>query len=82
MHYTIEAIWVGVGLVVVGLAVSYTMISLTKTSSEYPQRDDWFKMAVALFTSGVLFHVLAEVGGVNRWYCKNGDACRGNRRSL
>jgi hypothetical protein len=32
--------------------------------------------AFEMFILGFLFHVLCEIAGVNRWYCKNGVACK------
>ena len=30
-----------------------------------------------LFFTGVLVHLICEVVGLNKWYCRNGVACRG-----
>lgn len=66
----IEAIVVGLGLIVVGLSVSAAMKGSRKVD-----REAWYAMARALFVSGFLFHVLCEVAGVNAWYCNNSAAC-------
>ena len=31
-----------------------------------------------MFFLGASFHMLCELFGVNKWYCKNGNACRLN----
>lgn len=30
-----------------------------------------------LFITGIIVHILCEIVGLNRWYCKNGAACTG-----
>ncbi len=30
-----------------------------------------------LFITGVIVHIICEIVGLNKWYCKNGAACRG-----
>lgn len=30
-----------------------------------------------LFFTGVIVHLICEVVGLNKWYCKNGVACTG-----
>ena len=29
-----------------------------------------------LFILGLAIHLLCEVSGINKWYCKNGNACK------
>lgn len=33
------------------------------------------QVALSGFGVGLLFHLLAEAVGVNKWYCQNGNAC-------
>ena len=37
-----------------------------------------FKMnlSIKIFLTGVIGHYICEVSGLNRWYCKNGNACK------
>jgi hypothetical protein len=55
----IEAIFVGILLVVVGMFTLKT------------------KKIVPLFLTGALVHIICEIVGLNKWYCKNGSACTG-----
>jgi hypothetical protein len=59
-----EALVVGVGLTI--LAYILQMIN----------KDLWTKnFYMTMFALGVFFHLLAEFSGINKWYCKNGNAC-------
>lgn len=29
-----------------------------------------------IFLVGVIIHLFCEFSGINRWYCKNGNACK------
>ena len=74
----VEAVAVGLILVVVGTVVSWVVSKIMGTDLP-PVCKDWNKnyiMEICLFLSGVLVHLLCEVIGINRWYCKNGYACR------
>ncbi len=33
-------------------------------------------MEISLFITGVLIHLLSEYSGINKWYCKAGNACK------
>ena len=74
----VEAVFVGLLLVVVGTVVSW-VVSKTMGTDLPPVCKDWNKnyiMEICLFLTGIFVHLLCEVTGMNRWYCKNGYACR------
>ncbi len=74
----IEAITVGLGLVIVGTIVSWVMSKISNTELP-PVCKDWNKnyiMEISLFLTGVIAHFAFEFSGINRWYCKNGYACK------
>lgn len=78
MKLIIEAIVVGFSLVVIGNAVGFLVGKLLATDLPSSCKD-WNKkyvMEISLFMTGVVAHLLFEVTGVNKWYCKNGYACR------
>lgn len=64
----IEALFVGVLVVVIGMAINMCMekVKLERTR----------KQVLALFISGVVTHIICEYVGLNKWYCKNGNACK------
>ena len=61
----IEAVAVGFGLVVLWYL-------LTQLSEKVSNKKN---IVVSLFIAGALFHLIAEFLGLNKWYCKNGNAC-------
>jgi len=65
-----EAAAIGVLTVVLGYLVVFCMDKLRlPLSKEY-------SMAVGFFVLGATIHLFCEFTGVNRWYCKNGHACK------
>ena len=75
-----EAIVVGIATVIIGQFVGFTLSKLIKTEgSVRSECKKWNKnhiMEWSLFFTGVLIHLLCEYFGVNKWYCKNGTACK------
>tara|TARA_B100000941_G_C28091131_1_gene343652 strand:- start:223 stop:453 length:231 start_codon:yes stop_codon:yes gene_type:complete len=65
----IEAVAVGVLVVLLGYVVIYTMESMELKMGRETQ------MAIGFFILGALTHLVCEFTGVNKWYCKNGRAC-------
>jgi len=77
MHFFIEAIVVGIIIVIIGSFIGWALPAAFRV--ELPQEcKDWNKkyaMQVSLFFTGFLAHCLFELAGTNKWYCKNGYAC-------
>ena len=76
-----EAIIVGIATVILGQFVGLTLSTLMKKTqgSIRSECKKWNKnhiMEWSLFFTGVLIHLLCEYFGINKWYCKNGSACR------
>ena len=72
----IEALIVGILTVVVGTIVGFFLGSLFSTNLPKICKS-WNKnhiMELSLFLTGFFIHLLCEFSGVNKWYCKNGDA--------
>lgn len=77
MKLLIEAVVVGLSVVIFGTLASFLVGSSFRVELP-PVCDDWNKnyaMEISLFLTGVLAHLFFEVTGVNKWYCKNGNAC-------
>ena len=64
----IEAISVGVIVVIIGMIINSCMekVEIERTR----------KQVLGLFISGVVTHIICEYVGLNKWYCKNGNACK------
>ena len=77
MKLLIEAVVVGVMTVVFGTLVGYIVGKMF--SMDLPQVcKKWNKnhvMEISLFFTGVLIHLACEFTGLNKWYCKKGNAC-------
>ena len=74
----IEAIIVGIIVVIIGLMVNkFVKIVMGKKvpSTCYVLHDSKIIVTV-FFLTGSLTHLLFELLGGNRWYCNNGVACR------
>ena len=69
MYYkqiAIEAFIVGILLVAIGMAIAQTPCFI---------KDPQLRKARDLFLAGVITHVVFEIIGANKWYCKRGAAC-------
>lgn len=63
MKVLIEAVFVGLSLAVFTRLMR--LADFANTQNEF----------VFMFAIGFLIHLLFEVLGLNKWYCKNGAAC-------
>ena len=63
-----EAIVVGIATVIVG----YLVYKSTK-KLDINQK---VKNLLNLFITGLVIHLVCEYSGINKWYCKNGNACQ------
>ena len=72
-----EAVFVGIGTVIIGSIVGYILGKFS--SVDLPAIcKKWNKnhiMEFSLFFTGFLFHIICEFSGLNKWYCKNSKAC-------
>lgn len=77
MILIIESSIVGIIVLVIGTIVSFFIAKFTVTDLP-PVCKDWNKnhiMEICLFITGFVTHLLCEFIGLNKWYCKNGNAC-------
>ena len=75
----IEAILVGILMVIVGsfVGVGFSIINRQLQPSKKISDTNWnkyFVMEQSLFFTGFFVHLLCEIVGINKWYCKNGYA--------
>ena len=72
-----EAFFVGILMIVVGTLISF-ILSKVSNKDIPPVCKDWNKnyiMELSLFLTGFVAHIICEYIGLNKWYCKNGNAC-------
>lgn len=68
VYYT-EAFAVGVLTAVVGYILQSVIMFNLSTPTYF---------LLFLLILGILIHLLCEATGINKWYCKNGSACKTN----
>lgn len=69
----IEAIVVGLSIVIFGTISTFLFKRVVKVDLPLECKD-WNKnyaMEISLFMTGFIAHIVFEVIGLNRWYCKN-----------
>jgi len=71
----VEALVVGVSVVVMGLIVHLLFGYHSKHAHSEKMNKEMIDLVITLFFTGVFLHLLFEVTGLNSWYCKNGNAC-------
>tara|TARA_Y100000389_G_C17468992_1_gene528500 strand:- start:5965 stop:6219 length:255 start_codon:yes stop_codon:yes gene_type:complete len=77
-----EASSVGVMTVLFGNVIACVLdfaILSPKLKTKLPlmtSRDNFYQMGILLFLTGVSIHLFCELVGLNRWYCKEGFACK------
>ena len=73
MKLLVESIVVGVITVAIGTIVGVVLDKLVKVSKKINKKYVTF---ICLFFTGLLIHLICEFTGINKWYCKNGNACK------
>jgi len=74
----IEAFTVGFILLIVSIPVMgalHTMYPEDYAGCEHMLSKSKNKYYVSTVIIGMLVHLLCEFSGLNKWYCKNGNAC-------
>ena len=78
MKLLIEATIVGISTVIMGSLIGYILGKFNKIKLPSVCKN-WNKnhiMEISLFFTGFFLHILWEYMGLNKWYCKNGNACK------
>lgn len=73
--FIIEALTVGVVTAIIGFIIS-TLLMLPSKDFSWSKYHFWPSVLFSFFITGVIIHVIFEVSGANKWYCKNGNACQ------
>jgi hypothetical protein len=69
MQLLYEGISVGILVIIMGYFIIYLMKKMKLNMSKNNQ------MTLGFFSLGVFIHLFCEFTGINKWYCKNGNAC-------
>ena len=57
------------------LAVEATVVGLVMLAIHYGLSMLMNNQLLVVFLTGFIGHLLFEIAGANRWYCKHGKAC-------
>ena len=71
LQLAFEAFIVGILNLVIGFIISY--ISMGDKAKTF---DHWTGVLLSFFITGVTIHLLCEITGLNKKYCKHGNACK------
>jgi hypothetical protein len=75
MNYFGEAIIVGLATMILGTFLSVASMYI-QPDFKISKIDFWPALLGVNFLTGFILHLICEWTGVNRWYCKNGNACK------
>ncbi len=71
----VEAIVVGIITALLGFIIS-TALMFTSKKFKLKEYHFWYQVVLAFFLTGFVVHLGCEAFGFNKWYCKNGSACK------
>lgn len=77
MKILIEAFIVGISTVIMGTFIGFIFgkFNKVKLPSQCKDWNRYYIMELSLFFTGFFLHLLWEYMGLNKWYCKYGNAC-------
>ena len=71
-----EILAVGVATAIIGFLVSTLLMYVFVKDFSTKKYHFWWQVILSYFITGCLVHVLCQITGINKWYCKNGVACK------
>lgn len=71
----IEAFAVGISSVLIGLLLHVLLGYHSQHSNSPNMKKEMVQLSILLFLTGVSVHIFYEITNMNKWYCKNGNAC-------
>jgi hypothetical protein len=70
-----EVLYVGIAAAIVGIIISTALMYVSKKDFSLKEYSFWPQIALSFFLTGALLHLIFEVAGLNKYYCKHGNAC-------
>lgn len=72
-----EIISVGITVILIGFLCAYSLVIILDDKQAKIKLDSSIgQLTVLFFVTGVATHMIFEISGLNKWYCKNGYACQ------
>ena len=65
MNLLKEGFFVGIITIIVGIIINY-----------FIKQNNMYFIILNLFITGFVIHIICEISGINKYYCKNGNACK------
>jgi O-antigen/teichoic acid export membrane protein len=78
MNFLYEILAVGVATAIIGFVISTLLMYVFVKDFSTKKYHFWWQVILSYFITGCLVHVLCQITGINKWYCKNGVACKFN----
>jgi uncharacterized membrane protein YeaQ/YmgE (transglycosylase-associated protein family) len=70
-----EAFVVGISIIIFGYIGAFVASFILPKTEKNEYFNKYHVMEAALFFTGFIAHLVFQLLGINKWYCKNGVAC-------
>jgi hypothetical protein len=74
MKVLIESLCVGLSALLMGLLLHFILGHHALHASSPNMKEEMIRLSILLFLTGFSIHLLFEYIGLNKWYCKYGNA--------
>jgi len=75
IKFVVEAIIVGLSSLMMGFLIHFILGHHSQHANSPTMKKEMIQLGILLFLTGVFLHLFYEVTKMNKWYCKNGNAC-------
>lgn len=75
MSILLEAFSVAIVAAILGFIISTSLMFIRNPEFSFQKYHFWPYVVLGYLLTGFLAHLLFEYTGLNKWYCKNGNAC-------